>query len=169
MSVSVGADLWGSSPLSRGIRCLGEVSYRHGRIIPALAGNTSARASHPRASRDHPRSRGEYRASGGSEGKPPGSSPLSRGIRILNPGPSNRIRIIPALAGNTQPATRNRKIPQDHPRSRGEYTLILEQGFTVNGSSPLSRGIPPIPCSQMLHTRIIPALAGNTRSNEVVC
>ena len=50
----------------------------------------------------------------------------------------------------------------DHPRSRGEYLLWKFQNFEPPGSSPLSRGIPQ-PCrAQLLHTGIIPALAGNT-------
>ena len=50
----------GSSPLSRGIRVCRSRSSGHGRIIPALAGNTIDAYSNHQAARDHPRSRGEY-------------------------------------------------------------------------------------------------------------
>ena len=54
--------------------------------------------------------------------------------------------------------------PPDHPRSRGEYDIILDIPVNEAGSSPLSRGIPS--SAGMFFTRIgiIPALAGNTRS-----
>ena len=91
------------------------------RIIPALAGNTPA--SLRRASRraDHPRSRGEYEVVAGGEVVGEGSSPLSRGILIRVIAGHGRIRIIPALAGNTACTKRVMIAPSDHPRSRGEY------------------------------------------------
>ena len=53
-----------------------------------------------------------------------------------------RGRIIPALAGNTH--------------------LLVEFQHTINGSSPLSRGIPGRDETVLAAPRIIPALAGNT-------
>ena len=50
----------GSSPLSRGIRRVERQDRLQGRIIPALAGNTSHTFSGGRCRPDHPRSRGEY-------------------------------------------------------------------------------------------------------------
>ena len=50
----------GSSPLSRGIPTPQSGLHGIARIIPALAGNTSARRSACARTRDHPRSRGEY-------------------------------------------------------------------------------------------------------------
>ena len=50
----------GSSPLSRGIRHPPRRYARHQRIIPALAGNTTASPPTCGPPRDHPRSRGEY-------------------------------------------------------------------------------------------------------------
>ena len=72
--------VYGSSPLSRGIPVVRPSQFLLSGIIPALAGNTVFVLFSPIATTDHPRSRGEYRASGGSIGVPPGSSPLSRGI-----------------------------------------------------------------------------------------
>ena len=50
----------GSSPLSRGIRRSPRQDVPRRRIIPALAGNTSAPESQSPSRWDHPRSRGEY-------------------------------------------------------------------------------------------------------------
>ena len=132
----------GSSPLSRGIR-------RHtwqGWLGP----------------RDHPRSRGEYALARQAPDHLAGSSPLSRGIpRAVNPGPE-ATRIIPALAGNTLASGCLGPTIADHPRSRGEYHPILLIKQSIEGSSPLSRGIPLPPLLLALTPGIIPALAGNT-------
>ena len=71
--------------------------------------------------------------------------------------------IIPALAGNTALSWMPCAPTRDHPRSRVEYKQLHATETGRDGSSPLSRGIPP----QITHfgriERIIPALAGNTR------
>ena len=113
--------LLGSSPLSRGILRLRPHSRRNLRIIPALAGNTSGKGSEQLPVRDHPRSRGEYSSEEVHRYDTPGSSPLSRGIRILPGGTLHALRIIPALAGNTAPCGMVLITVRDHPRSRGEY------------------------------------------------
>ena len=70
-------------------------------IIPALAGNTCRANCGFRYRKDHPRSRGEYLCRDFVALTADGSSPLSRGIRWLTPEEVSRVRIIPALAGNT--------------------------------------------------------------------
>ena len=70
--------------------------------------------------------------------------------------------IIPALAGNTLPYTLIAPRGRDHPRSRGEYGLILTRWIRGKGSSPLSRGILLVRWPLPWPTGIIPALAGNT-------
>ena len=152
----------GSSPLSRGIL---EHVFRSaflGRIIPALAGNTAV--DHDRRDRipDHPRSRGEYSCLTVRQATGNGSSPLSRGIRHKVRGRSPRPGIIPALAGNTDGVAWRWPGGWDHPRSRGEYAVVLAVLFMVEGSSPLSRGIPRRRWWFSSSRRIIPALAGNT-------
>ena len=91
-----------------------------------------------------------------------GSSPLSRGIRMVNSQEEVRERIIPALAGNTTSGSVTLAALPDHPRSRGEYQIQAENRRLLHGSSPLSRGIRDerFQCHQ--HSGIIPALAGNT-------
>ena len=73
-------------------------------------------------------------------------------------------RIIPALAGNTTSGSWGDNVPKDHPRSRGEYSGERVSGIRVDGSSPLSRGIHVRDTDPHRKFRIIPALAGNTRS-----
>ena len=112
-----------------------------GRIIPALAGNTSWELGRAYPLGDHPRSRGEYSQPPYGGGRRNGSSPLSRGIRVSWRRAGAGGRIIPALAGNTIHEKRFGRTNPDHPRSRGEYWFT---GFCEGpdfGSSPLSRGI----------------------------
>ena len=70
-------------------------------IIPALAGNTATQVAYIIAPLDHPRSRGEYLSVSDVTQSEKGSSPLSRGIRSSTLLRSFKVRIIPALAGNT--------------------------------------------------------------------
>ena len=152
----------GSSPLSRGIPARGGPAARRVRIIPALAGNTLARAARSALRSDHPRSRGEYDRGGRDTSSGPGSSPLSRGILNDLVVLDDQHGIIPALAGNTKPGTWGMLGIWDHPRSRGEYDRGVGFELLEGGSSPLSRGI-LLPCRmQCGRGRIIPALAGNT-------
>ena len=95
-----------------------------------------------------------------------GSSPLSRGIPVLDVGVAACHRIIPALAGNTPRHTPSTIVRRDHPRSRGEYAMALAKVDLAPGSSPLSRGIRAQDTSLDLDRRIIPALAGNTTARE---
>ena len=133
----------GSSPLSRGI--LGKTPSRRGfcRIIPALAGNTAVKYSGVPCGRDHPRSRGEYSSRPSQASPKSGSSPLSRGIRCRASPRPRAGRIIPALAGNTSGRAMRSRPVADHPRSRGEYIHAASEAPAGQGSSPLSRGIPP--------------------------
>ena len=152
----------GSSPLSRGIHAMAFSSRTSRRIIPALAGNTCHGVFLSHVPADHPRSRGEY--VGGDAGVTgcPGSSPLSRGILVRACEKLRQLRIIPALAGNTQNDRSTREGCQDHPRSRGEYLVSRVSRESSAGSSPLSRGILRIGRDEPNGVRIIPALAGNT-------
>ena len=156
----------GSSPLSRGIRRMGAVSHRNGRIIPALAGNTVFGQYKHDTDTDHPRSRGEYSPMRCCSPPRKGSSPLSRGIHPSGRRAASQTRIIPALAGNTVDGTDRQGIRRDHPRSRGEYKLRWLRLVRQGGSSPLSRGIPAVTAAQNPTFRIIPALAGNTSSQS---
>ena len=155
-------------------------------IIPALAGNTGAVCGSSTLRPDHPRSRGEYAEPTRCRSPWYGSSPLSRGILVVavpresdgvdhprsrgeygsDAGTSFKtMRIIPALAGNTNHETMNPTASWDHPRSRGEYFDLVDERGEELGSSPLSRGIPATRHTTPQRPRIIPALAGNTPWN----
>ena len=55
---------------------------------------------------------------------------------------------------------------QDHPRLRGEYKVARMEVRSVPGSPPLARGIRRSSLSFGSSTRITPACAGNTDSDE---
>ena len=111
---------------------------------------------------DHPRSRGEYARTKTARRRRQGSSPLSRGIRVMGCFSPAFTRIIPALAGNTTVGGHFEPTPKDHPRSRGEYGWGFRDLPEIPGSSPLSRGIQAASESELAERGIIPALAGNT-------
>ena len=70
---------------------------------------------------DHPRSRGVYVKEGSVYDVNSGSSPLARGLRIVNIPNLAEIRIIPARAGFTGASSSPPTGTADHPRSRGVY------------------------------------------------
>ena len=92
----------GSSPLTRGKRCLVWSARFFDGLIPAHAGKTSGRLLRAVLGRAHPRSRGENARANGPACPRRGSSPLTRGklggdklVGVLS-------RLIPAHAGKTQ-------------------------------------------------------------------
>ena len=96
---------------------------------------------------DHPRSRGEYRLDTITAERDAGSSPLSRGILGWGCGGSAGAGIIPALAGNTESSHSPPIDRGDHPRSRGEYSLVGGVGV-VEKDHPRSRGEYPMPATK---------------------
>ena len=91
-----------------------------------------------------------------------GSSPLTRGTQIVTAVVLIRVGIIPAYAGNTIIAELCMKDPRDHPRLRGEHSLLMALFILHLGSSPLTRGT-PVPFRHLDGLPgIIPAYAGNT-------
>ena len=91
----------GSSPRARGTPAVARARQSRSRFIPACAGNTPRRCRSTCGSPVHPRVRGEH-AFGDLPGRAAfGSSPRARGTpRDRNGGPE-RLRFIPACAGNT--------------------------------------------------------------------
>ena len=71
----------GSSPLARGTLVRGRVWRRHGRLIPARAGNTRRVCAWTARRSAHPRSRGEHLMRRLNFSSSSGSSPLARGTR----------------------------------------------------------------------------------------
>ena len=134
----------------------------HPGIIPARAGFTERTTRTERGGGDHPRSRGVYMASDFLDEQWAGSSPLARGLRVQNMVVVALVGIIPARAGFTPSTQCGWRGASDHPRSRGVYRRVLVAAWGKDGSSPLARGLPPIPPSPAARTGIIPARAGFT-------
>ena len=132
----------GSSPLTRGKRAPLDPCRRRGRLIPAHAGKTPARAKGQRLRAAHPRSRGENRFHDRGRGHGYGSSPLTRGKLFIT---------IPSFPP-----------PVAHPRSRGENVALLPPDMPIGGSSPLTRGKQGISSQLARPHRLIPAHAGKT-------
>ena len=131
----------GSSPLARGLRAPAIAPPATPRIIPARAGFTNAFSVKTASVSDHPRSRGVYRLGGADGAGPQGSSPLARGLHMIQITYPLERGIIPARAGFTpsRPLWVGRW--RDHPRSRGVYN---EESYLLtcdSGSSPLARGL----------------------------
>ena len=114
----------GSSPLTRGKRLREQPQQTRHRLIPAHAGKTTpqTRSSQPKPA--HPRSRGENAQPGEARAAAAGSSPLTRGKRSRGRFRLRRRRLIPAHAGKTT------------------YWALSQHG--IDGSSPLTRGNPPL-------------------------
>ena len=129
-------------PRSRGVYhvCVTRVTVRR-RIIPARAGFTGVGPGVGGLRRDHPRSRGVYIPMVSSDARSGGSSPLARGLQVYPKLVWGHPGIIPARAGFTTPGTGWGRPSRDHPRSRGVYHARHGMGPSVQGSSPLARGL----------------------------
>ncbi len=91
----------GLSPLARGTLICLMVMTLNRRFIPAGAGNTRISISMSRTGAVYPRWRGEHSLQKISLIPLPGLSPLARGTRFSASGVQQRLRFIPAGAGNT--------------------------------------------------------------------
>ena len=152
----------GSSPLARGLPKVSGGSVTTDRIIPARAGFTRGWFEVWRVVLDHPRSRGVYVAATWRTAPMLGSSPLARGLPLLDTGEGRTGGIIPARAGFTVGGDLCRRESGDHPRSRGVYVKVFPSEAATLGSSPLARGLPLPPSCPEWTSRIIPARAGFT-------
>ena len=91
-----------------------------------------------------------------------GSSPHGRGTRTPKRPAECRLRFIPARAGNTAPASIDRRIHAVHPRTGGEHWPGVPAPRRLAGSSPHGRGTLMNRPSPAAPRRFIPARAGNT-------
>ena len=177
-----GHALVGSSPLARGLRPQPGEEVAEDGIIPARAGFTAHAGHQPGPAADHPRSRGVYCSRSSSGIRPAGSSPLARGLPVvekladwftgssplargLRPQPGEEVAedgIIPARAGFTSSGPGPTSGRPDHPRSRGVYQCNASISGSPGGSSPLARGLRHTYLIFWPGERIIPARAGFT-------
>ena len=160
-------DVYGSSPLARGLQPPPSPARTVTRIIPARAGFTPHRPRQFLPDRDHPRSRGVYARRWSASSAMAGSSPLARGLRparVPGRGPPG---IIPARAGFTDNDDPGGADVPDHPRSRGVYLAPSSATWEAKGSSPLARGLRSRRDLWTVAGRIIPARAGFTQLGKV--
>ena len=130
----------GSSPRVRGTRSRRRGAFAFAGIIPACAGNTTARSLFKAQVEDHPRVCGEHDGQYFRILGSVGSSPRVRGTRNQHrEGPSLQ-GIIPACAGNTCLSLASISCPWDHPRVCGEHSPNSLAVRIVLGSSPRVRG-----------------------------
>ena len=152
----------GSSPLARGLLTLSIFDFVTWGIIPARAGFTVVFCASMTRSSDHPRSRGVYGAAESAVPTWPGSSPLARGLPVCHHAREERAGIIPARAGFTGVEPLPPVLREDHPRSRGVYTVGGGVPVATDGSSPLARGLLFRVSRFAFRFGIIPARAGFT-------
>ena len=91
-----------------------------------------------------------------------GSSPLTRGKRIVIKHSCNKHGLIPAHAGKTRGMRAECAVPTAHPRSRGENEIQTHLSEVDGGSSPLTRGKLSFCNVRDVAFRLIPAHAGKT-------
>ena len=91
-----------------------------------------------------------------------GSSPLTRGKHRPGAACGPNGRLIPAHAGKTLHPVDLVLLHRAHPRSRGENLRLYGLGAMNEGSSPLTRGKPPVQERAGDAGGLIPAHAGKT-------
>ena len=134
----------GSSPHTRGAPTFSAIDSPPLGIIPAYAGSTGLRRRRCRGRRDHPRIRGEHDKDQHTQSMIMGSSPHTRGARLVVAGDGVLRWIIPAYAGSTPRAGRVCACRRDHPRIRGEHGPPVVENQVAGGSSPHTRGAPAL-------------------------
>mgnify|MGYP000862786593 CR=1 FL=1 len=153
---------WGSSPHTRGAQRHAGLVQVVGRIIPAYAGSTVVLNQITQVGGDHPRIRGEHPVCTTPTCAKPGSSPHTRGALGACSASILVRRIIPAYAGSTSSPLCMKCASPDHPRIRGEHSLLSHKFNPQIGSSPHTRGAQPPGASGGVDAGIIPAYAGST-------
>ena len=153
---------WGSSPLARGPRGIGDAGHVAWGLIPARAGTTVTLNSFWGFLRAHPRSRGDHTAAKASGQSYQGSSPLARGPRPPPYQPLVRVGLIPARAGTTRLVPPRKSQEGAHPRSRGDHANAPSASKVSPGSSPLARGPRQENIQNPRDDGLIPARAGTT-------
>ena len=156
----------GSSPRVRGTRGADRPRDQDAGIIPACAGNTAGARSCTAWRRDHPRVCGEHSRRTATVSVTLGSSPRVRGTLHGAGVAHERVGIIPACAGNTQPGRNLGRRRRDHPRVCGEHSAENMSANAQAGSSPRVRGTPRRETASLSLCGIIPACAGNTKTGS---
>ena len=157
----------GSSPLTRGKQVHRLCRRLIIGLIPAHAGKTGLIMWMRRASWAHPHSRRENIVVSTPTIIRQGSSPLTRGKPRRGHRLAPQSRLIPAHAGKTVPARRPWPPARAHPHSRGENDWRVPSARHSCGSSPLTRGKPPMVSESKFMMGLIPAHAGKTDASPM--
>ena len=152
----------GSSPLTRGKRVTRASRSRRWGLIPTHAGKTATRRMAAPCPWAHPHSRGENNQERSWAGEFGGSSPLTRGKRVVLRHHVDHAGLIPTHAGKTLRAQEDGIIGGAHPHSRGENGQDGHDEGAPAGSSPLTRGKRQRCGSWRLVGGLIPTHAGKT-------
>ena len=152
----------GSSPLTRGKPAYANGGIWDAGLIPAHAGKTPTRHTVAPCPWAHPRSRGENNTGSWRWSRSQGSSPLTRGKRVLLPDQLRERGLIPAHAGKTAGGRSRGECSRAHPRSRGENPRPCRPVRIRQGSSPLTRGKHIDRTRRQRQVGLIPAHAGKT-------
>ena len=152
----------GTSPRARGkLVCHPLIGFLQ-RNIPACAGKTGSPAGSKIEAEEHPRVRGENKSQTDSKPYANGTSPRARGKRELWHGTKTAAGNIPACAGKTRRVGILAARQTEHPRVRGENSLMGEIRNQEDGTSPRARGKLSLRANSIHHQRNIPTCAGKT-------
>ena len=152
----------GSPPHARGTPLEDAMDNDELRITPACAGNTVFALIADLKSSHHPRMRGEHSFLAVILTPALGSPPHARGTRCVDLDVCAGTGITPACAGNTHIGDNDLLKIQDHPRMRGEHSVIVFFAAVHTGSPPHARGTLAGTNEVDAALRITPACAGNT-------
>ena len=152
----------GLSPRGRGkLYAMARLRWRRG-SIPAWAGETTTPNAPSAAAEVYPRVGGGNRRRGAAAAAAWGLSPRGRG-KPRRPGrPRQRLRSIPAWAGETEFRAGWRKMDAVYPRVGGGNIRFLSAAAREGGLSPRGRGKHGSRVEPSEETRSIPAWAGET-------
>ena len=112
----------------------------------------------------HPRACGELDAPRNLNSTTNGSSPRLRGTPVCHVSDGERVRFIPAPAGNSFRCAGRLRCCAVHPRACGELMPSVGVSFPKIGSSPRLRGTQAGSGDRCEPRRFIPAPAGNSPS-----
>ncbi len=127
---------------------------------PARAGKTSDDLFRRDRGSDHPRTRGEDYQQFQRKARTNGPPPHARGRRGVATSLVSRERTTPARAGKTWAIGRWWSTPRDHPRTRGEDDLLIDQEKSFDGPPPHARGRPCAGSSASIPRRDHPRTRG---------
>ena len=152
----------GSPPHTRGKVYFYNSEFCCRGITPAHAGKSILILHSGSKLKDHPRTRGEKASEKRVESLCRGSPPHTRGKVTVVPILILSCRITPAHAGKSCSCLLGNYARRDHPRTRGEKSLLCMVIIALLGSPPHTRGKAFCRTIAALLHRITPAHAGKS-------